>query len=165
MKVQGRVRLMDEPQQTEVGRAGERCNGVARTQEDRGAVRRLEAAVQGRIFLEVLEMEEHQPPNPTKAVGESLLLNELQLWSLPVAPCLRDERGQQKKHNTNLLQAPSDSLISSGLHSTTSIRIPGEDFANSNPKMFIQAHVIISIHVFHQGPSAKRNPTSANKLI
>ncbi|MEQ2290251.1 hypothetical protein AMECASPLE_001470, partial [Ameca splendens] len=29
-------------------------------------------------------------------------------------------------------------------------RIPGgEDISKSNPKMFIQAHVILSIHVFH----------------
>ncbi|KAK5603474.1 hypothetical protein CRENBAI_006569 [Crenichthys baileyi] len=40
--------------------------------------------------------------------------------------------------------APPDSPISSGLHSTTS-RIPrGKDISNSNPKMFIQAHVILS---------------------
>ncbi|MEQ2226807.1 hypothetical protein ILYODFUR_031123 [Ilyodon furcidens] len=32
----------------------------------------------------------------------------------------------------------------------------GEVFSNSNPNTFIQAHVIISIHVFHRGPSAKR---------
>ncbi|MEQ2305001.1 hypothetical protein AMECASPLE_033022 [Ameca splendens] len=32
-----------------------------------------------------------------------------------------------------------------------------EDISKSNPKMFIQAHVILSIHVFHWGPSAKRN--------
>ncbi|MEQ2310974.1 hypothetical protein AMECASPLE_014860 [Ameca splendens] len=31
----------------------------------------------------------------------------------------------------------------------------GEDIFNSNPKMFMQAHVILSIHVFHWGPSAK----------
>ncbi|MED6252228.1 hypothetical protein ATANTOWER_008731 [Ataeniobius toweri] len=31
----------------------------------------------------------------------------------------------------------------------------GEDISKSNPKMFIQVHVILSIHVFHWGPSAK----------
>ncbi|MEQ2284804.1 hypothetical protein AMECASPLE_025289 [Ameca splendens] len=35
-------------------------------------------------------------------------------------------------------------------------RLPrGEDISKSDLKMFIQAHVILSIHVFHWGPSAK----------
>ncbi|KAK5609693.1 hypothetical protein CRENBAI_026238 [Crenichthys baileyi] len=36
-------------------------------------------------------------------------------------------------------------------YATTRIGSQGENFSNSTPKMFIQAHVIISIHVFHRG--------------
>ncbi|MEQ2288029.1 hypothetical protein AMECASPLE_018773 [Ameca splendens] len=43
-------------------------------------------------------------------------------------------------------------------------QIPGGgDISKSNLKMFIQAHVILSIHVFHWGPSAKDIFT--NKLL
>ncbi|MEQ2248490.1 hypothetical protein ILYODFUR_019606 [Ilyodon furcidens] len=34
-------------------------------------------------------------------------------------------------------------------------RIPGEDIFKSNPKMFIQVHVILRFHVLHWVPSAK----------
>ncbi|MEQ2249644.1 hypothetical protein ILYODFUR_031462 [Ilyodon furcidens] len=41
------------------------------------------------------------------------------------------------------------------LHSTTSRTPRGKDISNFNPKIFIQAHVILSVRVFLRGPSAK----------
>ncbi|MED6258731.1 hypothetical protein ATANTOWER_011506 [Ataeniobius toweri] len=43
---------------------------------------------------------------------------------------------------------PQGSLTFLGLHSTTSIGSQGGRLINSKPKTFIQAHVILSIHVF-----------------
>ncbi|MEQ2246035.1 hypothetical protein ILYODFUR_034171 [Ilyodon furcidens] len=58
-------------------------------------------------------------------------------------------------HPVSTIWLPNSFQISSGLHSTIRIGSQGEDISKSNPKMCIQAHVILSIHVFHWGPSAK----------
>ncbi|KAK5614013.1 hypothetical protein CRENBAI_012721 [Crenichthys baileyi] len=78
---------------------------------------------------------------------------DLQSWIYPSSPELRPSSAPPP---SSPFHTPPGSLTFLGLHSTTSIGCQGgEESSNSKPKTFIQAHVILSIHVFLQGPSAK----------
>ncbi|KAK5605430.1 hypothetical protein CRENBAI_014040, partial [Crenichthys baileyi] len=78
---------------------------------------------------------------------------DLQSW---IPRSSAELRGSSAPPPPSPFHTPPGSLTFLGLHSTTSIGSQGgEDLPNSKPKTLIQAHVILSIHVFLRGLSAK----------
>ncbi|MED6246497.1 hypothetical protein ATANTOWER_018837 [Ataeniobius toweri] len=109
----------------------------------------------------VLRLHHASPLQPISVksaflLSQSLFKASLLRTSNHESPCFPAElRPSSTTSPPSGFLAPSHSLYSSSLHSITSILSGGEDISNPNPKLFIQAHVICSTHVFLRGPIVK----------